>query len=116
VIKFYEPLEKVALIRDIALLSQLLMMRELEVVFWAALNTDEEIKAIVKRSDQESETRTTQAVRSRLVMTAYYTKGKLSGQRAEDAIREFFSQNFDEFVGKHAAWSRDPPRTNHITP
>ena len=114
--KFYEPLGQVALIRDIALLSQLLMMRELEVVFWAALNTAEEIEAIAKRSESELEARTTQAVRSRLLMTAYYTKGKLSGRRAEDAIREFFSHNFDEFVGKHAAWSRDPPDTSRITP
>lgn len=49
-------------------------------------------------------------------MTAYYTKGKLSGRRAEDAIREFFSHNFDEFVGKHGAWSREPPDTSRITP
>ena len=53
VIKFHEPLGQVALIRDIALLSQLLMMRELEVVFWAALNTVEEIEGIVKRSESE---------------------------------------------------------------
>lgn len=49
-------------------------------------------------------------------MTAYYTKGKLSGRKTEEAIREFFSHNFDEFVGKHAAWSRDPPDTSRITP
>ena len=49
-------------------------------------------------------------------MTAYYSKQKLCSARGQDAIREFFNHHFDEFTGKHAAWSRDPPDTSHITP
>ena len=94
------------------------MLREFEIVYWAALNTQEEIDNVVKNSqiEQEPSQKTMQAVRSRLVMTAYYSKGKLSGARTQDAIREFFSHNFDEFTGKHAAWSKDPPDTSKITP
>jgi hypothetical protein len=48
-------------------------------------------------------------------MTAYYSKGKLSGPRSQEAMREFFGHNFDEFAGKHAAWSKDPPDTSKLT-
>ena len=39
----YKSLGKMGLIKNIALFSQLLMMREVEIVYWAALNTPEDI-------------------------------------------------------------------------
>lgn len=58
-------------------------MREVEIVFWAALNTPEEIQKLIKdvreKGLQESvEKMVMQAIRSRLMMTAYYTKGEMS--------------------------------------
>ena len=44
----YKPLGKLSLIKNIALFSQLLMMREVEIVFWAALNTSEDIQQLIK--------------------------------------------------------------------
>ena len=51
VIKMHKPLKKVALIRNIALFSQLLMMREFEIVFWASLNSEEEINKLIKKNE-----------------------------------------------------------------
>lgn len=53
VIKIYKPLKKVTLIRNIALFSQLLMMREFEIVFWAALNTEEDIQGIIRKNEAQ---------------------------------------------------------------
>ena len=47
----HKPLKKVALIRNIALFSQLLMMREFEIVFWASLNSEEEINKLIKKNE-----------------------------------------------------------------
>jgi hypothetical protein len=46
----YKPLQKVALIRNIALFSQLLMMREFEIVFWASLNSKEDIQLLINKN------------------------------------------------------------------
>jgi len=46
----YKPLKKVALIRNIALFSQLLMMREFEIVFWASLNSKEDIQVLINKN------------------------------------------------------------------
>lgn len=43
-----------SLIMNIALCSQLLLMREFEVIFWAALNRAEDIEAIVKENETEA--------------------------------------------------------------
>lgn len=51
--KIYEPLKEVSLIKNIALFSQLLMMREFEVVYWAALNLKSDIEDIVSENKNE---------------------------------------------------------------
>jgi hypothetical protein len=49
VIKFYQPLANLQLIKNIALFSHLLMMREIEIVYWAALNTEEDIQILINQ-------------------------------------------------------------------
>lgn len=49
----YKALEKMGLIKNIALFSQLLMMREVEIVYWAALNTPDDIKEVIKENSQK---------------------------------------------------------------
>ena len=49
----YKALEKMGLIKNIALFSQLLMMREVEIVYWAALNTPADIKEVIKENSQK---------------------------------------------------------------
>jgi len=51
--KIYEPLKDVVLIKNIALFSQLLMMREFEVVYWAALNQKSDIEDIINENKNE---------------------------------------------------------------
>lgn len=48
-IKFYQPLANLQLIKNIALFSHLLMMREIEIVYWAALNTEEDIQILINQ-------------------------------------------------------------------
>ena len=103
----------------LALCSQLLLMREFEVIFWASLNQAEDIEAIVKENEKEPnpETITIQAIRSHLMMTAFYTKQKLSDERTEAAIQAFFSHHFDYFIGKHTDWLLlNEPDTSKLTP
>lgn len=94
-------------------------MREIEIVYWASLNTNEDIKALVsdqpKNDASTNELQTTQAIRSRLMMTAYYTKGQLSSETTEQAVKEFFKHHFGDFVDKHTEWDLlyEPPT---ITP
>ena len=38
------------------------------------------------------------------MMTAYYTKGQLSSEATEQAIKEFFRHHFGDFVDKHTEW------------
>jgi len=38
------------------------------------------------------------------MMTAYYTKEKLSHKRTKKAIFEFFSNHFGEFIDKYTEW------------
>lgn len=54
VIKMHKPLKEVNLIRNIALFSQLLMMREFEIVFWAALNTEDDINTLIKKNKDQA--------------------------------------------------------------
>lgn len=49
----YKALENMGLIKNIALFSQLLMMREVEIVYWAALNTPEDIQEVIKENSQK---------------------------------------------------------------
>lgn len=49
-------------------------------------------------------------------MSAYDTKCRLSEKRTEQVIQKFFCQNFDEFVGKHSAWSLLEPDLSHVNP
>lgn len=51
--KIYEPLNEVSLIKNIALFSQLLMMREFEVIYWAALNQKSDIEDIINENKNE---------------------------------------------------------------
>ena len=94
-------------------------MREIEIVYWAALNTEEDIKALINdlsKNEKEANTmQATQAIRSRLMMTAYYTKGQLSSEATELAVKEFFKHHFGDFVDKHTEWDLlyEPPT---ITP
>jgi hypothetical protein len=53
VLNEYKALEKMGLIKNIALFSQLLMMREVEIVYWAALNTPDDIKEVIKENSQK---------------------------------------------------------------
>ena len=46
----YEPLKEVSLLKKIALFSQLLIMREFEVIYWAALNQKSDIEDIIKEN------------------------------------------------------------------
>jgi len=41
---------------------------------------------------------------NQLTQTAYYTKYKLSHKRVEEAVKDFFSTNFEGFIGKHTNW------------
>lgn len=50
----HKPLKEVNLIRNIALFSQLLMMREFEIVFWAALNTEDDINTLIKKNKDQA--------------------------------------------------------------
>lgn len=49
------------------------------------------------------------------MMTAYYTKGQLSSEATELAVKEFFKHHFGDFVDKHTEWDLlyEPPT---ITP
>jgi hypothetical protein len=53
VLSQFKPLGKMGLIKNIALFSQLLMMREVEIVYWAALNTTEDIQEVIKENSQK---------------------------------------------------------------
>jgi hypothetical protein len=75
-----------ALIKNIALFSQLLMMREVEIVFWAALNSPTDIEELIASEKDGRENHVLQGIRSRLMMTAYYTKSELSAKDTEVAI------------------------------
>lgn len=61
------------------------MMREFEITYWAALNSPEEINKIINENINEAEGQklTVEALRTRFIMTAYFTKQKLSMDRTE---------------------------------
>lgn len=82
------------------------MMREVEIVYWAALNTVEDILEVIKKNSQKDcrESHILQGIRSRLMMTAYYTKSELSCKDTEVAIQEFFNHHFGVFVDRHKEW------------
>ena len=82
------------------------MMREFEIVFWAALNTEEDIESLIKKNEDQAnaDQLTIQAIRSRLMLTAYSTKGELSDERTDAAVKAFFSEHFGHFVGKQPSW------------
>jgi len=95
------------------------MLREFELFFWVSLNREEDIKAVIKefRNEPNAEQMTVQAIRSRLMKTAYYTKQKLSPEKTEAAIQAFFSHYFDYFIGKHTDWLLlNEPDISKITP
>lgn len=51
------------------------------------------------------------------MMTAFYTKQKLSSEKTEAAIQAFFSQYFDYFIGKHTDWLLlNEPDISKVTP
>ena len=56
---------------DITLFSQLLMLREYEVLFWASLNTADDLAELLTEG---SETEVTMAVKNRLLHTAFFLK------------------------------------------
>lgn len=82
------------------------MFREYEIAFWASLNTEDDINKIKQEYASESNAESTiiQAIRSRITMTAFYTKQKISGEKTEKAVQAFFSNHFDYFIGKHTDW------------
>ena len=79
------------------------MMREFEIIFWASLNSKEDIQVLIDKNkfSKNLEQSTIQSIRSRLMLTAYSTKGELSDERTDVAIKAFFSEHFGHFVGKH---------------
>lgn len=54
VTKYYPPLRNVPVLKNLSLFSQLLMMREFEVVFWATLNSKQEIDKIIAENFNEA--------------------------------------------------------------
>lgn len=51
------------------------------------------------------------------MLTAYTTKGELSDNRTDDAVKAFFSEHFGHFVGKHTTWLlMDEPSSSQMTP
>ena len=104
------------------------MLREYEIVFWAALNTSQDIEAIVRkykiRDSMTSRSKRTherqsilREVISRLMLTAYTTKGKLSDTRTNAAMEAFFKSHFSNFVSKHTVWSLcSEPDSSKISP
>lgn len=123
-VRYYPPLKKVELFQNICLFSQLLMLREYEVLFWVALNQKKDIDQIVdeykteKGNEEELAVQAVvQAIRSRLMMTAFYTKQKMSTERTETAVHTFFCHYFDFFIGKHTDWLLlNEPEISAITP
>lgn len=51
------------------------------------------------------------------MMTAFYSKQKLSDERTEAAIQAFFNHHFDYFIGKHTDWLLlNEPDTSQLSP
>ena len=51
------------------------------------------------------------------MLTAYSTKGELSDERTDVAIKAFFSEHFSHFLGKHTLWLlMDEPKIQKMTP
>lgn len=95
------------------------MLREFEILFWIALNQRKDIEKLVLefKAEKSAENLTVQAIRSRLMMTAFYTKTKLSSERTEQAVNAFFGQYFDYFIGKHTDWLLlNEPDVSQLTP
>ena len=117
--EYFPPLKSKGLFQNICLFSQLLMLREYEILFWVALNTKKDIDQEIKehRQDKNAETMTMSTIRSRLMMTAFYTKQKLSQDSTEQAINAFFWYYFDYFIGKYTDWLLlNEPDINSISP
>ena len=59
------------------------MMREYEIVFWVALNSQKDIEGIILKNARSTdpETKIISAIRSRLILTAYTTKCELSDKK-----------------------------------
>ena len=81
------------------------MFREVEIVFWASLNTPCDIRAIIDKytssSKKSVESMILRDIVSRLMLTAYTTKDKLSNGRTNKAMTAFFSKHFGNFISKH---------------
>ena len=95
------------------------MMREYEIVFWVALNSQKDIESIIIKNARSTdpETKIISAIRSRLILTAYTTKCELSDKKTEEIIKEFYLDKFPVFVSEHTSWVLlDEPQLNKITP
>lgn len=97
------------------------MFREVEIVFWASLNTASDIRAIIDKYSSSSkktvESLILRDIVSRLMLTAYTTKDKLSTTRTNQAMTAFFSKHFGNFISKHTQWSLlSEPDSSRITP
>jgi hypothetical protein len=95
------------------------MMREYEIVFWVALNSQKDIEGIILKNARSTdpETKIISAIRSRLILTAYTTKCELSDKKTEEIIKEFYLDKFPVFVSEHTSWVLlDEPQLNKITP
>ena len=91
--------------RNIALFANLHMFREVEIIFWASLNTADDISSIVDKNATRSkscvESSIVRDIIFRLMVTAFTTKEKLSSDRSTQAMTAFLSKHFGSFLTKH---------------
>ena len=97
------------IVRHLAVIANTHLFREFEIVYWAALNAESELKlvAISTQLAHAASPSVENVILERLLMTAYSVKLKLSMPRTEEAERVFFENECDAFVSRYGKWAKD---------
>ncbi|TNV83481.1 hypothetical protein FGO68_gene10512 [Halteria grandinella] len=107
-------IERMGIIKHMALMCSQMMLREFEIIIWACLNSREQL-------DQEGvlgEANIQKAIFYRLLMTAFFLKEKFCKRDEFEAIKTYFNINFPIFLGKYTTeWLLlAEPDVSFITP
>jgi len=89
-----------------------MMLREFDILIWSCLNIKELVFKVLNEKDAQK------SLLTRLLMTAFYLKEKLSQKEDGEAIKAFFAKNFPQFLGKYTTeWLiLEEPDLKKITP
>ncbi|CDW83815.1 UNKNOWN [Stylonychia lemnae] len=107
-----KDINKSVVIKNMALISKQMMMREFEILLWACLNSQEYLKDIINKPDAQKN------IQYRILMTAFFLKEKFSSPQECDSIKAYLGKHFQNFMGKYTTeWLiLEEPDLSMITP